>query len=76
MRCPGRTSGLNLMGWGQKDPCPTQPPSHNTSPGANTGLRLPAPRQAHSEFQYTDTYVYCLNSAVVFCLSVEFLGLL
>jgi len=27
--------------------CITQPPHQNTLPGGNTGLRLPAPQQAH-----------------------------
>jgi hypothetical protein len=35
-----------------KDLCLTQPPSQNTLPGGNTGLRLPAPWQAHSPSQY------------------------
>jgi hypothetical protein len=31
-----------------KDLCTTQPPSQNTLPGGNTGLRLPAPgRRIH-----------------------------
>jgi len=36
-----------------------------TLPGGNTGLRLPAPRQAHSPSQYTGTCGYCSNSAVM-----------
>ena len=36
-----------------RDLCITQPPSDNTWPGGNTGLRLPAPRQAHSPSGYT-----------------------
>ena len=31
-----------------RDLCITQPPSQNILPGGNTGLRLPAPRQAPS----------------------------
>jgi hypothetical protein len=30
-------------------------------PGGNTGLRLPAPRQAHSPSEYTGTYGYGSN---------------
>ena len=36
-----------------RDLCITQPPSQNSMPGGNTGLRLPAPRQAHSPSGYT-----------------------
>ena len=36
-----------------RDLCITQPPSQNILPGGNTGLRLPAPRQAHSPSGYT-----------------------
>ena len=36
-----------------RDLCITQPPSQNILPGGNTGLRLPAPRQAHSPSEYT-----------------------
>ena len=48
-----------------RDVCITQPPSQNILPGGNTGLRLPAPRQAHSPFQYAGTYGYCPNFAVI-----------
>ena len=45
--------------------CITQPPSQNTLPGGNTGLRLPAPRQAHSPSGYIGTYGYGSNFAVM-----------
>src|SRR6056300_1860688 len=45
--------------------CITQPPSQHTLPGGNTGLRLPAPRQAHSPSQYTGTYGYCSSVPVI-----------
>ena len=48
-----------------KDLCITQPPSQNILPGGNTGLRLPAPRQAHSPSQYTDIHGHCSNFAVI-----------
>ena len=48
-----------------EDLCITELPSHNTLPGGNTGLRLPAPRQAHSPSGYTGIYGYCSNSAVI-----------
>ena len=44
-----------------RDLCITQPPSQNILPGGNTGLRLPAPRQAHLPYQYTDIYGHCSN---------------
>ena len=47
-----------------RDLCITQPPSQNILPGGNTGLRLPAPRQAHSPSGYTGIYGYCSNFAV------------
>ena len=34
-------------------------------PGGRTGLRLPAPRQAHSPSQYADIYGYGSNLAVI-----------
>ena len=43
----------------------TEPQSQSTLPGGNTGLRLPAPRQAHSPSGYTGIYGYCSNSAVI-----------
>ena len=46
-----------------KDLCIPQPPSQNTVPGGNTGLRLPAPRQAHSPSGHAGTYGDCSNSA-------------
>ena len=48
-----------------KDLCIPEPPSQMTLPGGNTGLRLPAPRQAHSPSGYTDTYGYGSNFAVI-----------
>ena len=36
-----------------------------TLPGGNTGLRLPAPRQAHSPPQYTGIYCNFSNFAVI-----------
>ena len=48
-----------------RDLCITQPPSQNILPGGNTGLRLPAPRQAHSPSGYTGIYGYGSNSAVI-----------
>ena len=48
-----------------RDLCITQPPSQNTLPGGNTGLRLPAARQAHSPSQYTGSYGYCSNFAKI-----------
>jgi len=36
-----------------------------TLPGGNTGLRLPAPRQAHSPSGYTDIHGYGSNFAVI-----------
>jgi len=36
-----------------------------TLPGGKTGLRLPAPRQAHSPSQHAGTYGHCSNSAVI-----------
>ena len=48
-----------------RDLCITQPPSQNILPGGNTGLRLPAPRQAHSPSQYTDIHGHCSNFAVI-----------
>ena len=39
-----------------KDLCIPQPTSQNTVPGGNTGLRLPAPRQAHSPSGHAGTY--------------------
>ena len=34
-------------------------------PDGNTGLRLPAHRQAHPPYEYTGTYGYCSNFAVM-----------
>jgi hypothetical protein len=34
-------------------------------PGGNIGLRLPAPRQAHSPSQYTGMYGYCSSVPVI-----------
>src|SRR5210317_2202442 len=48
-----------------EDLCITEPQSQSTLPGGNTGLRLPAPRQAHSPSGYTGIYGYCSNSAVI-----------
>ena len=50
---------------GVKDLCIPEPPSQNTLPGGNTGLRLPPPRQAHSPSQYAGIYGYCSNLAVI-----------
>ena len=41
----------------------TEPQSQSTLPGGNTGLRLPAPRQAHSPSGHAGTYGDCSNSA-------------
>ncbi len=41
-----------------KDLCIPEPPSQMTLPGGHTGLRLPAPRQAHSPSQYKSTHHY------------------
>ncbi|MDC3338715.1 hypothetical protein OAV66_01955, partial [Planktomarina temperata] len=42
-------------------------PNHKARhlPGGNTGLRLPAPRQAHSPSGYTGIYGYGSNFAVM-----------
>jgi len=48
-----------------EDLCITEPQSQRTLPGGNTGLRLPATRQAHSPSGYTGIYGYCSNSAVM-----------
>ena len=48
-----------------KDLCIPEPPSQMTLPGGHTGLRLPAPRQAHSPSGLTDTYGYGSKFAVI-----------
>ena len=42
-------------------------PNHKARhlPGGNTGLRLPAPRQAHSPSEYTGTHDYGSNFSVM-----------
>jgi hypothetical protein len=50
---------LGVEIWIKRDDCT------GMSTGGNTGLRLPATRQAHSPSQYTGSYGYCSNFAKI-----------